>query len=319
VSVTPTAVPIVPAGTLACGLVLPAVAQSRLIAEPWESQAGPAEILRVARECDRRGFFYVAVCDHVGIPRAKAPAMSTVWYDPIATLGFVAAATERVRLLSYVYVLPYRHPLIAAKAFATLDRLSEGRVIVGVGAGHLEEEFTTLGVEFRGRGQRLDEAIDVLQAALQHEYPEHSGRRWALHDVGVAPRPVQQPRPPIWVGGSTEAALRRAALRGDGWLPQGTPTIGLAAAIRLVREIRAERLGDAPIDVGATSERLYVGRPRFEIGAGARAGSGDELAEPLRALKALGVNHVGIRFRTRSCDELVEQIAAFAEEVMPHL
>jgi probable F420-dependent oxidoreductase len=313
------AVSIVPAGKLACGLVLPGVAQSRLIAEPWERDAGPAEILRVARECDRRGFLYVAVCDHVAIPRSKAEAMSITWYDPIATLSFVAAATERVRLLTYVYVLPYRHPLTAAKAFATLDRLSGGRAIVGVGAGHLEEEFAALGVEFGGRGRALEEAIEVVKAALVDEFPSHDGERWKIHEMGVAPRPAQTPRPPIWVGGSTTAALRRAATHADGWLPQGIPAMGLEAAIRWLRSEREKVLGDLPIEIGATSERLYVGRPSFDLGAGARSGMPAEIAESLRALHALGVDHVGVRFRTRSCDELVEQIATFAEEVMPQL
>ena len=299
--------------------MLPTVAQSRLIAEPWEQDAGPAEILRVARECDRRGFLYVAVCDHVAIPRAKTGAMSTVWYDPIATLAFVAAATERVRLLTYVYVLPYRHPLAAAKAFATLDRLSGGRAIVGVGAGHLEEEFAALGVEFAGRGRALEEAIELVKAALVDEFPSHDGARWRVHEMGVGPRPVQTPRPPIWVGGSTTAALRRAAAHADGWLPQGIPTMGLEAAIRWLRAERAKLFGDLPIEIGATSERLYVGRPSFDLGAGARSGLPAEIAEKLRALRAVGVDHLGIRFRTRSCDELVEQIAAFAEDVMPQL
>jgi probable F420-dependent oxidoreductase len=312
-------VTIVPSGSLACGLVLPGVAQSRLIAEPWERDAGPQDVRRVARECDRRGFLYVAVCDHVAIPRSKAEAMSTVWYDPIATLAFVAAATERIRLLTYVYVLPYRHPLAAAKAFATLDRLSNGRAIVGVGAGHLEDEFRALGVEFRGRGRTLDEAITLMKAALVEEYPRHDGARWKVSEMGIAPRPVQTPRPPIWVGGSTPAALRRAAALGDGWLPQGTPAMGLEAAIRWVREERAKRLGGEPIEIGATSERLYVGRPSFELGEGARAGSPVEIAERLRALRASGVDHVGVRFRTRSCDELVDQIAIFGDEVIPYL
>ena len=136
--------------------------------------------------------------------------MSTTWYDPIATLGFVAAATERVRLLSYVYVLPYRHPLAAAKSFATLDRLSGGRVILGVGAGHLEEEFAALGIDFRDRGRLLDEAIDAVAAALTDEYPEHAGARWRLRDSAIGPRPVQSPRPPIWGTGAIACACMRA-------------------------------------------------------------------------------------------------------------
>jgi probable F420-dependent oxidoreductase len=313
------AVSIVPPGKLVCGLVLPVVAQSRLISAPWEAACGTEELRRAAEACDRSGFFYVAVCDHVCIPRAKVEAMSTTWYDPVATLGFLAALTRSVRLLSYVYVLPYRHPLATAKAFATLDALSGGRVILGVGAGHLEEEFAALGVEFRGRGKRLEEAIDLVAAALRDEFPDHHGERWQVSGMGVGPRPSQQPRPPIWVGGSSRAALRRAAERGDGWLPQGTPRERLAEDIAFLREHRARVRGAAPIDVGANAERVYVGTPPFETGPGVRTGSAAELAEPLRELAAIGVGHVGVRFRARSIEEYVDQIEAFAAEVMPLL
>ena len=309
------AVQIVPPGRLAYGMQLPIVAQSPIFAQPWEAGAGAGDVVRIAQACDRAGFFYLAVSDHVCIPRDRATAMSTVWYDPVATLGFLAAATRHVRLLSYVYVLPYRHPLATAKAFATLDALSGGRVILGAGAGHLEAEFQTLGVEFARRGRLLDEAIDVIVKAFLDEFPAHTGPTWTIRDMAVAPRPHQQPRPPIWVGGSTRGALRRAAERGDGWLPQGVPQMGLAEAIAYIRRIR----GDEPIEIGANSPWLYVGTPRFDLGPNARSGGGEAIAAVLRDLQALGVSHVGVRFRTRSVDELLEQIDAFAREVAPHL
>lgn len=312
-------VQIVPAGQLVYGLQLPVTAQSATFAAPWEATAGTNEILRVAQACDRHGFFYVAVCDHVCVPRSHAAAMSTTWYDVIATLGFLAAATQRVRLLSYVYVAPYRHPLMSAKAFATVDALSDGRVIVGVGAGHLEAEFAALGVDFRQRGRLLDEAIEAMAAALTDEYPEHAGATWSFREMGQRPRPSQRPRPPIWVGGSTPAALRRAAERGDGWLPQGVPEMGMERAIAFVRAHRAQVRGGAPIDIGMNSPWLYVGRPAFDCGPNALTGSAAELAEHLRRRKQLGVSHMGVRFRSRSCDELVEQIEAFGRDVGPLL
>src|SRR5437867_6215672 len=174
---------------------LPVTAQTTMFVQPWERSAGSAEIRRVAEACDRYGFFYLAVCDHVCVPRDRAAAMSTVWYDPIATLGFLAAATARIRLLSYLYVVPYRHPLATAKAFLTLDALSAGRVILGAGAGHLEGEFAALGVDSAGRGRRPDEALDLIAAAFSEEYPAHDGPTWRVREVGLAPRPVQRPRP----------------------------------------------------------------------------------------------------------------------------
>src|SRR5207244_2722919 len=138
-----------------------------------------------------------------------------------ATLSYLAAVTERVRLLSHVYVLPYRHPLLVAKAWATLDALSGGRAVLGVGVGHVEDEFAALGVPFAERGRLLDEGIDAVRAALADE-------------CGARPRPVQDALP-IWVGGSSRPAMRRAAERGDGWLPQGPPEGGMEAGIDFVR------------------------------------------------------------------------------------
>ena len=310
---------IVPPGVLAIGMQLPVAAQSTVFAAPWEATAGPDELLRVAQACDRAGFFYVAVCDHVCIPRERAAAMSTVWYDPVATLGWLAAATRSVRLRSYVYVAAYRHPLQTAKAFATLDTLSGGRVILGVGAGHLEAEFAALGIDFARRGALLDDAIDVIAKAFVDEFPQHDGPVWTIHDVGIRPRPVQRPRPPIWVGGNTPAALRRAAARGDGWLPQGTVRDQLPGQIATIREHRRRVRGDVPIEIGANSEWLYLGKPSFDLGPNSRAGSGEAIAASLLELRAMGVSHCGVRFRTRSCDELVDQIGAFAADVAPHL
>lgn len=313
------AVQICPKGKLVYGMQLPVAAQSTVFAAPWEATAGTDEIRRIAQACDANGFFYLGVSDHVCVPREQAKAMSTVWYDTVATLGFLAAATKNVRLMSYVYIAPYRHPLATAKAFATLDALSGGRVIVGVGAGHLQGEFETLGIDFTKRGRLLDEAIDVINAAFENEYPDHDGPTWHVHDRGLRPRPVQQPRPPIWVGGSTKAALRRAAERGDGWLPQGAPEMGMPAAIEYIRTQRAKVRGDAPIEIGMNAPWMYVGKPLFEVPPNTRHGSGEELAASLRELKKMDVSHTGVRFRSRSCDELVDQIHAFGSDVAPLL
>ena len=313
------AVRIVPPGTLAYGLQLPIAAQSTVFAQPWEAAAGTTELVRIAKACDRAGFFYVAACDHVCVPRSHAGAMSTVWYDTVATLGFLAAATKFVRLMSYVWIPAYRHPLVTAKAFMTLDALSGGRVILGCGAGHLEGEFAALGIDFARRGKLMDEAIDVVVKAFLDEYPTHDGPTWTIRDVGLRPRPVQQPRPPVWIGGNTPAALRRAAARGDGWVPQGTFRDQFPQQVATIREHRQRLRGDEPIEIGANSPWLYVGTPGFEMPPGSVTGSGEAIAASLRELKAMGANLCGVRFRSRSCDEHCDQIEAFGREVAPLL
>lgn len=297
------------------GMQLPVQSQSTIYVRPWEAAAGPAEVVAVAQACDRAGFLYVAVCDHVAIPRAQAEAMSTIWWDTIATLSYLAAVTEQVGLLSHVYVLPYRHPLLAAKAWATLDALSGGRAILGVGAGHVQGEFEALGVPFEARGALLDEGIDALRAALRDEFAAHHGARWRFDGLGQQPRPVQA-HLPIWVGGSSRPAMRRAAERGDGWLPQGPPEGGMEAGIAFVRAHRAAVRGDDPIVIGALSGPLHVGEPTWDTGRCVR-GTAEKVAAYLRTYRDLGVDQIQVSFASRSADELCEQIAAFAADVAP--
>ncbi|MFG2128761.1 TIGR03619 family F420-dependent LLM class oxidoreductase [Streptomyces sp. NPDC048751] len=305
--------------SLAYGLQLPVQSQSTIYAEPWEAGAGPDDLVAVARAADRAGFAYVACCDHVAIPRRLAPAMSTVWYDPVATLAHLAAVTERVRLLAHVAVVGLRHPLVTAKQYATLDHLSGGRLILGVGAGHVREEFEVLEVEFRRRGAVLDECLDALRAALgPDEFPEHHGKRYDFADLGQRPRPAQ-PYVPVWVGGSSPAAVRRAALKGDGWLPQGDPRERLPAQIGTLRRLRAEAGIEAPLTIGAIAEPLYVGTPAWDVGRRTLTGPPEALAESLRAYRAMGVDQIQVRFRSRDRTELTDQMGEFGAEVAPLL
>ena len=295
-------------GDVVFGMQLPVQAQSKLMAQPWEPDAGPAELAAVARAADSHGFDYVSVCDHVAIPRDLAPRMTTTWYDTVATLSWLAGMTENVRLASTVYILAYRNPLLTAKAFSTLDALSGGRAVLGVGAGHVEAEFSALGVDFHRRGRLTDDAITTLRAAFADEW---------VGDLGQTPRPVQPGGPPIWVGGSTAPAKRRAATLGDGWLPQGPPAEGMAAAVAEINRLRdAAGRADRPFAMGGTM-RIYVGDPGWDVGAWCVTGKPDAVAEAVAADAAVGVTHLQVSFPSRTCDELLDQMAAFSEEVAP--
>lgn len=317
---------IIPAGMVAVGMQLPIQSQSTVYVDEWERSAGAPELAEIARAADRAGFFYVAVCDHVAIPRDKAEAMSTTWYDTFTTLGFLAGVTERVRLLSHVFVPNYRHPLVTAKALLTLDEVSQGRAILGVGAGHVDAEFAMLGADFEGRGRVLDESVDVVRAALLDEWPEYHGAHFDVADVGLRPRPRQEPRPPIWVGGSSPAALRRAGERGDGWLPQGNPPKKYPGMIETLRAHRAranEAAGIAgqPVDIGALCEYIHVGAlpEGLDLGPWSLVGEPERIAEGLNRWVDAGANHLQVRFPSRSLAELIDQIEAFGAEVLPLL
>ncbi|MEV6046304.1 LLM class F420-dependent oxidoreductase [Streptomyces xanthochromogenes] len=298
---------------------LPVQSQSTIYAEAWEADAGPEDLAEIARAADRAGFAYLASCDHVGVPRRLAGPMSTIWYDPVATLSFLAGITDRVLLMSHVAVVGLRHPLVTAKQYATLDHLSGGRLILGVGAGHVREEFEAVGADFERRGPVLDETIDALRAALgPEEYPSFRGERFAFEGLGQRPRPAQR-QVPIWVGGSSPAAVRRAALRGDGWLPQGDPRSELPSQIATLKALREQAGIVDPITVGAITEVLYVGEPGWDTGRRALTGKPEALAESLRAYRAMGVDQIQVRFRSRSRAELSDQMGAFGAEVAPHL
>ena len=310
-------VPVLPAGVVSFGMQLPVQSQSTIYVEPWEPEAGPAELARVAQACESAGFFYVGVCDHTFIPERLAGAMSTTWYDTVATLGYLAGVTSEIRLLSHIYVAALRHPLRAAKEFATVDVLSSGRVICGVGAGHVNEEFDLMGPAFDERGAATDEAIAGLAIGLTEEYPVLLGPRWPASGVGLKPRPVQSPRPPIWVGGSSLPALRRTARYADGWLPQSVgPNVELLATLA---ELRAEYRDGAPLDIGSIAYPLYLGDPPAgnELPPGTVKGSADEIATYLRPFGEAGVGQIQVRFPAHSVEELCDQIARFGAEVIP--
>jgi probable F420-dependent oxidoreductase len=310
-------VTVLPEGRTVFGMQLPIQSQSTIYVRPWEISAGPEELARVALACEAAGFFYVGVCDHTFIPERLAGAMSTTWYDTIATLGWLAGITSDIHLLSHIYVIALRHPLRAAKEFATLDVLSGGRVICGVGAGHVAEEFEQMGPEFDHRGRATDEAIAGLASGLADEFPVLAGPRWKASGLGLKPTPVQSPRPPIWVGGSSPAALRRTARFADGWLPQSLgPNVELLAELGRMRD---EYRGGAPLDIGGIADSLYVGSPPsgLDLPKGTVAGPPDQVADYLRVFAEAGVGQVQVRFPSRTADELCEQIAAFGSEVAP--
>lgn len=289
------------------GIQLPIQAQSSYFVADWEKTAGPAELARLARTCDDNGYAYVGVCDHVSLPESAVGGMGTHWADPIATLAWLGALTSRVGLLTHVYVLPYRHPRVAAKQFATLDDLTGGRALIGIGAGHVQAEFDLLGVDFENRGKALDRGIPELAAALESEFVDGFGAR---------PRPAQKPRPPIWVAGSSPVAIRRAARLADGWLPQGPSNADMVAILQAERE-RVGRRGDFMI--GHITPFMYVGSPGWDVGEATLSGTPSSIAERVLAGTASGVNQLQVRFKARSCDELCDQLVAFATDVAPLL
>jgi probable F420-dependent oxidoreductase len=286
------------------GLGLPIVQQVPMRAQAWEAGAGASELIRIARLADRLGYAHVSCSDHVAVPVSRGEAMGRPWYDAAVTLAFLAGVTERIRLLSHVMVLPYRHPLVIAKAFGTLDHLSRGRVILGVGSGHLKPEFKVLGAAYEQRGKLTDEYLQAIAAAWEQEVARFDGKTVAFQDVVVSPRPLQKPRPPIWVGGNAPAVVRRAARYADGWIPWQLGPEEFAASVAGATEIRKKAGRSAPFEFVAP------------LTVAAEASRGDVVRQ-IEAWRRAGATSFHVGLGNRSLEEFLERMEWFAGEVMP--
>lgn len=184
----------------------------------WEESATISDVAEIAAACDRLGYDHITCSEHIGVPAAEAGRRGATYWDPLATFGYLAARTERVRLATNVLVLGYHHPLEIAKRYGTLDVVAGGRLTLGVGVGTLKQEFDLLGAPFDDRGERGDDAIRALRAALSQREPSYDGPHYAFGGLVIDPCAAQE-RVPIWVGGRTLRSLRRAVTLGDGWTP----------------------------------------------------------------------------------------------------
>jgi len=224
-------------------------------------QLNPAFWADACLAADECGYESVWLPEHLVLPvqmagqlvpgeeHAPIPA-STPVFDAVAWLAWMAAQTRSLRLGTFVYLLGIRHPFVGARAFATLDVLSQGRAEVGVGAGWLTTEWEAVGLDPSARGPRLDEAIDVCRRLWTEDVIAHDGPAFPFDEVMFEPKPVQRPHPPISIGGESGRALRRAAVRGDGWLGMFHDPASAAAQVERLRGFERDlRTFDAPVDV----------------------------------------------------------------------
>jgi probable F420-dependent oxidoreductase len=219
------------------GIITPIVIVLPRSHNAWEVDATVEDLVTIARAADRLGYHHLTASEHVAVPVDVEGRRGKRYWDLLATLSYLAAVTDRIRLATNVVVLPYHHPLEVVKHYGTLDRLSGGRVVLGVGVGTLEEEFALLGKTLAGRGDRADDAIRAIRAAWGVREPIYRGVHYEFGDVVVDPTAVRA-QVPIWVGGRTPRSLRRAIELGDAW----TPFLLAPYAVRAM----LERAADTP-------------------------------------------------------------------------
>ena len=289
------------------------------IASPWEREASADDILRVAKTADQTGWDWLTVSEHLVIPREMAEVMGPRFPEAISAASVLAGATERIAILTYVLVLPYRHPVMLAKQISTLDFLSGGRIILGAAVGHLEREFRVLGVPFEERGAMTDEYLRAIKELWTSPDPSFQGRYVQFENVVFEPRPVQNPHPKILVGGNSRPAMRRAAALGDGWLPWLVTREGLPACLSYLEEQPGFEERRARFEVVMPVSSLEVADYSHEIrGETHLRSSGEELVEEIGLLKQAGVTAVQVPPpRTAAVGQLLEWIEWFAAEIIP--
>ncbi len=270
----------------------------------------PAQIVtQIAREADAAGFDFLCAQDHVLAPREWVGdrEVGKTWFDPIVILAWAGAVTTRIKLCTDIMVMPYRSPFTMAKITGSLDAVSGGRLILGVAAGYLEREFEILGVPFPDRGARTDEAIEVLKACWTNDWVTVDGERFRARDVAVSPRPVQQPRPPIWVGGNSDRALRRAVEHADGWTPFRAPPERIREALARARDEFG--LTDRPFSVAVPIRRGVYRDDRRKLDL-------SSIERQIEALTAAGASHLRVGFRGPTLDDYLRDMGTFAERFL---
>ena len=300
--------------------------------------AQPDALASIARRGDELGFFCMVAPDHILMPRkvnsvypysvtgnilAGGNSGAGEWPEQITTLAFLAGITRNIRLVTSVMIVPYRNPLLTAKMLATLDVLSKGRLIVGAGVGWMEEEFELLeSPPFAERGAVTDEYLRAFVELWTKDDPAFEGKYVNFSNITFLPKPAQQPHPPIWIGGQSRAALRRAGRLGNAWHPVGAIPAAplepeeLAGNLVTMRGY-AERAGRDPSSI-EVSMKAPLYDAASDTGGTRRRFSGppDAVLQDIHAYGEVGVTHLIFDFRSSSHSETEERMSRFAEEVM---
>ncbi|WP_408898052.1 LLM class F420-dependent oxidoreductase [Nocardioides sp. R1-1] len=276
------------------GINSPVVVQLPGAFSAWEADAGIAELGLIAEAADTLGFDFLTCSEHVIVPADVASQRGGTYWDPLATFGYLAARTSRIRLATQVLVLGYHHPLAIAKRYGTLDLVSGGRLVLGLGVGSLEEEFAVLGARFEGRGGIADDALRALRAALSTRTPSYDGPHFSFGDVVVEPHAVQ-PHVPFWIGGRTPRSLRRAVTLADGWVPFGLSPTELGAML-------------ARVDLPDAFEVVLAPDTAIDPSSSPSA-----TIDALGILAEVGATAASVRIAATSAQHYVEQLHALAE------
>ena len=282
----------------------------------------PSQVLALGPLAEGLGYDSLWVMDHlfnIGFIRERLE--DKPYYHPLATLSYLAATTQRILLGTSVLVLPYHNPVELAKYAATLDQFSGGRVTLGVGAGAMPEEFQALGIELRQRRSLTDESIAIMKELWTSSYPSYHSRNWNFSDLRSSPKPMQKPHIPLWIGGDSPGAIRRAATLGDGWHPSSISPEEFILGKKQLGEL-ATTLGRDPESL-VMSMRVDVEvkpRPSSTRGGDRTSLSGDDpgrMTASIEAYQAAGVEHMVLALNSGDVPAITSVMERIARDVIP--
>lgn len=220
-------------------LATPALNNYPAAMAPWEPRAGGAEVLRYARKADTLSWDWLTIPEHIVMPTEMQEVMGSRFAEGISAAAVLMGATQRIHMLTYILALPYRHPLVLAKQIGTMEFIAGGRFTLGTAVGHLEHEFEALNVPFHKRGAITDEYLKALKEIWTSDQPQFDGEFVKFSNIVVEPKPIQKPHPPIFIGGNSKPAMRRAAEFGDGWIPWLVTSEDLPGCIDYMKSLPA--------------------------------------------------------------------------------
>ena len=294
--------------------------------------AGREVLVTMAKLAQRLKFDSLWISDHVFIPYQYEPLYPYTptgrfvaeptdnALEPLISLAFIAGLVDVPMLGVSVLVIPYRNPILTAKMVVTLDVLSQGKVVLGAGVGWLREEFEALGASYEHRGGVTDEYIEIFKKLCTEDRLSFQGEHYQFSNVSFNPKPVQTPHPPVWIGGYSPAAMRRAARLGEGWHPSNIRPDTLAEKVPLFRRL-CEQAGRDPdaIQLSTRINNMGFGQPGGDADArpAPLSGSPQDMIDAIHRYAEAGVVHIALGVRGRDTQELAQNVERFASEVLP--
>ncbi|GIW46681.1 MAG: hypothetical protein KatS3mg078_0558 [Deltaproteobacteria bacterium] len=278
-------------------------------------------VVKIATSAEKLGFDSLWVSDHIVIPTSHHNGFGEEFFEPLTTLAYLVGCTQRIKLGTSVIVLPYRNPFFLAKMVSTLDVLSGGRVILGVGTGWLKDEFRALGIPYQKKGSISEEYIEILKTLWVEKSPSFKGRYFEFSNLGFYPKPLQKPYPPIWFGGNGKEAIDRAVLLANGWHPvRLTPEEVEKAMVYLKERLRVCGKENSDFTVALRANiQIVSNKVMGTANKDVLRNTKTEIVKGLRRYRDAGVSYMVLHILSGTLERFIKTLKILSKEIIPQV